>query len=303
MLVSRCQMECPYCAVNRDQPDMPETVLRRSVDLLFTSSWNRVELQFFGGEPLLRWDLVKKGIAYAEKKKGKTKKDVRYLLTTNGLLLDERKAAFLKGYPVTVMVSLDGNKKTQRKNRPLAGSGPYPSGLLEKNLKNLIRAGIDYFVNLTFLPENLPGLQAGIRYLMKAGVRNIQLSYAIGATWGAAPIRAFLGALRRALKMPGFRLVNPLEESEPILGSPQILVTSAGRIYLGCAAVLERSFPLLNEAFYFNDLARVKDIRMLERGKGEQLKLLGRFSRACPPRYKKMIESNLKFGRLLSGFK
>ena len=119
MLTYNCQMECSYCSIDRSRPDMPEDVLFKSIDLLLTSPLEEVELQFFGGEPLLRWDLIKKGINYAQRKSQQKNKKIKYLLTTNGLLLDEEKTSFLKKYKITVMFSLDGDEKTQLQNRPL----------------------------------------------------------------------------------------------------------------------------------------------------------------------------------------
>ncbi|MDD5067862.1 MAG: radical SAM protein [bacterium] len=302
MLTSRCQMICPYCAIDRNEPDMPELVLIQAIDLLFTSLSDKVELQFFGGEPLLRWDLIKKGMAYAGKKSIEEKKKTRYLLTTNGLLLDEQKIRFLKRYPVTIMYSMDGDKKTQIKNRPLAGTGPYPAALLEKNLQDLIRVKADYFVNLTFYPRDLKEMKSNIDHLRELGVKNIQLSYAVGTYWSTDQIRSYLRILSDLAKVPDLNIRNLLSKSEPVLASPQILITSAGKIYLGCAAVLERSFPLLNRAFYFSGLTQVKNLSMLEREQEEQLKILDRCVQKLPSSQKKVISSNLLLGRAVEGF-
>lgn len=301
MLTYNCQMKCPYCAIDRSNPDMPEQVLFQSIDLLLTSPLKEVELQFFGGEPLLRRDLIKKGINYAQKMSRGKRKKIRYLLTTNGLLLNEQNISYFKKYPFTVMFSMDGDKETQVRNRPLI-NGEYPDELLINNLKHLIKSKMDYFINLTFLPENLADLEKNVHYLMDLGAKNIQLSYTIGTHWLKQDIQSYFQILKRIIKIPDLNLRNLLSESEPVLSSTQILVDSSGKIYLGCAAVLEKTFPELNKSFYFKELAKVTDILSLEKTKEEQMTFLEKINKKFSPKLQRMIADNLRLGKMLSGF-
>jgi len=302
MLTNKCQMKCPYCAVDRKYHDMPEHIMKKSIDLLLTSPLKDAQLQFFGGEPLLRWDLIKKGINYSQKMSRKKQKNIRYFLTTNGLLLDELKISYLKQYPITVMFSLDGSSETQIKNRPLIKNSKYPIELLIKNLQSLIKHKIDYFVNLTFSPKNIKDLEKNIHYLINIGAKNILLSYTIGSYWPEKIIKSYLKLLKKFIKIQNLNLRNSTESSEPILGSPQILIDSSGKIYLGCAAVLEKTFPELNKSFYFNELIKVKEILALKRTKKDQVALLKKLSKKFNPKLQRMILNNLRFGELLNDF-
>jgi uncharacterized protein len=303
MLTRNCQMNCRYCFIKRNQPDMGQSTLFRAIDLLLTSPLEETELQFFGGEPLLRWDLVKKGIIYAQNKSREKGKKMRYLLTTNGLLLDGEKLDFLKQYKTTVMFSFDGNEKTLAENRPLINQKKYPSKILIKNLRNLIQnKKIDYFVNLTFLPKNLKHLKENIDYLLNLEAYNIQLSYAIGTYWPPQCISFYLKLLNDFVKIPNLNLRNLDNASEPVLASPQILIDSSGKIYLGCAAVLEKNYPKLNQSFYFSHLQNTKNIFLLKRTKEEQLEFLNKVKPKFNQKLKKVVQNNLEFGELLGNF-
>lgn len=298
MLTHKCQMNCRYCFTRRDLPDMDQTTLFQAIDLLFTSPSEEVELQFFGGEPLLKWDLIKRGINYAEKKSLKTRKRIRYLLSTNGLLLDKRKIDFLKKYKITILFSLDGYEKTQFENRPLFTQKKYSSDILVKNLKNLMESKIDYFVNITFLPQNLKDLKNNINYLLNLGVTDIQLSYAVGTYWPKKDISFYLKILNDIIRIPNLNLRNLINNSEPILASPQSLVDTSGKVYIGCAGVLEKKYPQLNKSFYFGQLQKIKNIDSLYKNPDDIYFLLKENLR----KEKKIFFNNIYLGRKLSHF-
>jgi len=298
MLTHQCQMNCRYCSTRRDLPDMSRKTLFQSIDLLFTSSSKNLELQFFGGEPLLKWDLIKAGINYAQKKSLKTGKKIRFLISTNGFFLNKEKTDFLKKHKTTILFSLDGTEKTQLKNRPLLSRKKYSTGILIKNVKNLAESGIDYFVNMTFMPENLKDLKKNIIYLLSLGVSDIQLSYAVGTYWPQKDISLYLKLLKDIIKIPNLNLRNLINNSEPILTSPQSLVDTSGEIYVGCAGVLEKKYPQLNKLFYFGQLQKIKNIDSLYKTPDDIYFLLRKNLR----KEKKIFFNNIHLGRKLSHF-
>lgn len=299
MLTHQCQMACHYCFLNRSYPDMSEEILYKSIDLLLTSSEPEVELQFFGGEPLLRFDLIKKAIDYAEEKSREKKKSVRYLLTTNGLLLDESKIDYFINYDANILFSIDGAENTQYKNRPCAGKNNNEVFLLiEKNLKMLTGKKVDYFVNMVFLPEDLDSLKRNIEYLISLGVKDIQLSYAIGVEFTKEDIQRFLAVFKEISSAGGVKLRNFCADNEPILSSPQITVDSEGKIYIGCALVLEKSFPEFNKLFYAGRIENFREISALRQSRAQQIRLLAANIEKLPPR----VLTNLYFGLVLDVF-
>ena len=278
MLTTRCQLACRYCFLARRQKDMTLDTMRRSLDLLFTSKSKRVELQFFGGEPLLRFDLIKKAYAYA-KTFGARKKSIKYLLTTNGILLDRKKMQYFKSRKTTIMFSMDGCLKTQNDQRPsiLKKNAMQTTEKILDNLKYLVDYYPDYFVNLVFFPGNSGRLPQDVEFLLKLGVKDLQLSYAIGFSYSHNDLKNFKKALiqvwPQVVKYKA-RIRNFSNNSEPVLLSPQLNISCRGDIYVGCAFVLEERLPFLNKLFYAGCLDKTRSLSEIERSRCHQKALL-----------------------------
>ena len=300
VITCKCQLGCIYCYQDRGRPDLSQKELYDSIDLLFTSPSNEVELQFFGGEPLLRLDLVKKGIEYAQKKKKETNKNIRFLLTTNGLLLDKDLLIFLKEFNVTIMLSVDGNFRTHLKNRPLKTNKPVNYfARISKVLRLIREIGNDYFVNMVFLPQDIKYLDSNLGYLIKEGVRDVQVAYAVGAMFKDSDIFSCVKAFNR-LKEVALRskvnLRNIYTDNEPVFASPQIMVTAGGDIYVGCGILMEKLFPNFSRIFYSGNLRKITNISLLKRSRQEQLALIVRNAHVLSPE----LLSNLYLGIVLS---
>lgn len=119
-----CNMRCPYCygdggGFGGGGAMSPETAFR-AVDWLFEQAGDAVSVlvSFFGGEPLLNVGLIERVVAYARGKAG-SGRDVTFSLTSNLSLLDDRTLAFLVANKVNVLVSFDGPRHIQNRNRPL----------------------------------------------------------------------------------------------------------------------------------------------------------------------------------------
>ncbi len=112
-----CNFACKYCFAKQGNYGektslMSFDVAKRAVDFLYENSTNRkhLEVDFFGGEPLLDFDVVKKTISYAREKY--PDKEWRFTLTTNGSLLTEEMEKFLYDNDVSLVLSLDGGRET-----------------------------------------------------------------------------------------------------------------------------------------------------------------------------------------------
>lgn len=127
-----CNLECRYCFTrgsgNIKKKNMSEAVARAAVDLIFRESNNahRLKIGFYGGEPMLRFDLIKKIIPYADQKAGEFHKTVDYTMTTNGTLLTDEAIRFLVENRVQTTVSIDGSREIHDENRVFPdGSGSF----------------------------------------------------------------------------------------------------------------------------------------------------------------------------------
>ncbi|MDD5067659.1 MAG: radical SAM protein, partial [bacterium] len=143
-LTTACQLNCSYCKMGMISPPrtMSLSTLKKSIDFLLTSRADVITFQLFGGEPLLQWDLVRKGIEYFRQKSRNRKKTYEVSLTTNAVLLTGEKINFFKnaGVDFDIVFSFDGVKKTQNANRPpfrKALAGRYFNQII-RNLKELI---------------------------------------------------------------------------------------------------------------------------------------------------------------------
>jgi len=126
-----CNMKCGYCYADFGLYGGPAGVMtagraREFIDRLFSTCGNapEVSVQFFGGEPLLNYPVVRDATEYAVERARASDKKIRFGMTTNGLLLDEEKAEYLGSRGFTLTVSIDGPKDTNDRIRPTSRGGP-----------------------------------------------------------------------------------------------------------------------------------------------------------------------------------
>lgn len=151
-VTQNCNFKCRYCGyagdgyLNRihNTNTMSYDIAYRAVEFFLSHSFNSKELNvgFYGGEPLLEGELIQSVIKYIESKA--LGKKITYRITTNGSVADKRLLDFMENYNVHLMVSFDGPKRIQNKNRRYAINGRETYDTVEKNLNNLK----DYYPNL-----------------------------------------------------------------------------------------------------------------------------------------------------------
>lgn len=118
----RCNHKCVYChakakPIDAEGYDMDEQTAKKTVDFIFQSPSKAITIEFQGGEPLLRFDLVKIITEYAKKVNKKHKKDLIFRIVTNLTLMKEETLNYLIKERVGICTSLDGNKDVHNKNR------------------------------------------------------------------------------------------------------------------------------------------------------------------------------------------
>ena len=158
-----CNLSCKYCFAGKGKYKgkaeyMSFDVARRAVDFLIKNSGNRkiLEMDFFGGEPLMNLDVVKKTVEYAKEEGKKAGKTFLFTLTTNGVLLDDETADWLNREMENVVLSVDGRKEVHDGVRKTVnGKGSYE--VIINNIKNFVKKRGDkhYYVRGTFTNKNL----------------------------------------------------------------------------------------------------------------------------------------------------
>ncbi len=158
-----CNLNCSYCFASQgkyqgERALMSFEVGKQAFDFLIANSGTRknLEVDFFGGEPLMNWDVVKQLVAYARSVEKQHNKNFRFTFTTNGMLIDDEVIDFLNKEMTNVVLSLDGRKEVNdhfRKN--YAGNGSYDT--IVPKFQRLVekRGGKDYYVRGTFTHNNV----------------------------------------------------------------------------------------------------------------------------------------------------
>lgn len=160
-----CNLRCRYCFAEAGDYGMKKRKLmnfetgKRALDYLLENSGDRenLEVDFFGGEPLMNFDVVKQLVMYGRsREKDFINKHFRFTVTTNGILLDDEKTDFINREMSNVVLSIDGRKEVNDRMRThINGSGTYDE-IIEK-YKKLVekRKHQNYYVRGTFTKHNL----------------------------------------------------------------------------------------------------------------------------------------------------
>ena len=182
-----CNLRCEYCFAGDGEYSggtklMPFRVAKKAVDLLLSKSGTKknVEIDFFGGEPMLNFDVVKQTVAYAFKEQYKYDKQVHFTITTNGTILDEEQLEFINENMDNVVISVDGRKHVHDRFRLYPnGNGSYDLAI--ENAKKIVagRNGKSYFVRGTFTRENLD-FSNDVKHLASFGFRDISIEPVTG---------------------------------------------------------------------------------------------------------------------------
>lgn len=162
-----CNLNCEYCFASQgkyhgERALMPFEVGKRALDFLIENSGSRhnLEVDFFGGEPLMNFEVVKKLVKYAREQEKLHNKNFRFTLTTNGLLIDDDVIAFVNKEMSNVVLSLDGRKEVHDSLRKtISGQGSYD--IIIPKFKKLVKArgGKNYYIRGTFTHNNIDFLK------------------------------------------------------------------------------------------------------------------------------------------------
>ncbi len=177
-----CNLSCGYCFAGDGEYSgpkghMPLEVGKKALDMLVQNSGNRrhLEVDFFGGEPLLNWPVVEALVAYGRSLEEPYGKKFRFTLTTNGLLLTEDKLDFVHREMSNVVLSIDGRPLIHDAMRPFRGGQGSYDKIIPKYKRFLEgRGDKEYFVRGTFTRRNLDFMQ-DILHLAAEGFDRISM--------------------------------------------------------------------------------------------------------------------------------
>lgn len=158
-----CNLKCKYCFASQgnfkgEKALMSSEVGKKAIEYLVKNSGARrnLEVDFFGGEPLMNFELVKELVDYGRSLEKEYNKNFRFTITTNGILLDDEKIDYINENMENVVLSLDGRKEVNdNMRRTINDEGSYD--IILPKFKKMVekRGDKDYYIRGTFTNENI----------------------------------------------------------------------------------------------------------------------------------------------------
>ena len=183
-----CNLNCSYCFASQgkyhgERAVMSFEVGKQALDFLMDNSGTRrnLEVDFFGGEPLMNWDVVKQLVEYARNVEKERGKNFRFTLTTNGMLIDDDVIDFANREMSNVVLSLDGRKEIHDRERvDYAGNGSYDR--IVPKFQKLVesRGGKDYYMRGTFTHAN-PDFTKDVFHMTDLGFKELSMEPVVSA--------------------------------------------------------------------------------------------------------------------------
>lgn len=183
-VTQNCNFNCRYCSFATDngfdrihnEVSMTWEIAQKAINYLYEHSYNSSEITiyFYGGEPLLKFPLIKKIVAYSEKLF--SIKKVKFSMTSNGSLLSEEMMNFFIEHDFHIALSFDGNKEIQNKHRKFGASGNGTFDVVNKNVKRFQSKNKKYFdtqisvMPVVFDDENYDDVR---KFFLSMGIKNI----------------------------------------------------------------------------------------------------------------------------------
>lgn len=224
ILTTHCNMNCRYCYQSvREARSMEWPVARAAADLALSAPGNGTELTFYGGEPLLEFDLMRRLVEYVESARRRDER-VKYWVVTNGTLITDEVSDFLAAHEFKLLLSFDGVREAQ----DFRGGGTFET--LDRVLDSLRERHTDYFrrsveISVTVSPRAVRFLSDSVDYLLGKGVQEIDLTPVMTTSpgWDDGCLRELEAQFERVLQ-------SSLEHLEKIGEVPLLLYAGKGRL-------------------------------------------------------------------------
>jgi len=176
-LTENCNMDCTYCVSDKVRRDMSEEIVDKACDMIF-SSGKSAGFSFFGGEPLLRKDLIYRALDNCKAISERKGIPFNCKMTTNGILLDDEFLECAKAVNMGIGLSFDGLVQ-DRCRKMCGGAGSF--AVVEKNARKLLKYLPKSYAMMTIAPEAADGIAESVRYLYELGFRRINCTIAYGS--------------------------------------------------------------------------------------------------------------------------
>jgi len=170
-ITNACNLDCPYCYVNKSSEQMPEEIGKKSIDHLFNTAkkqnFNTIKIKYAGGEALLNFKLIKILHDYTHQLALKNNIEIDEIILSNGTVITDEVALWLKNTNVRLMLSIDGIGEIHDQQRPTKkGQGSFKK--IENNLLNkLIPYDIKPDICITVTQKNAKGVKDIVKWVLQ----------------------------------------------------------------------------------------------------------------------------------------
>lgn len=191
-----CNLRCKYCFASTGDFGTGRTMMTKEVgfdaiDLLIEKSGKRknLEIDFFGGEPLMNFDVVKEIVEYAKEKEKKYGKKFNFTITTNGVLLNDDIIKYIDENMYNIVLSLDGRKEiNDNMRKTINGKGSY-DGIIDKIKKVAkMRGNKSHYVRGTFTRNNID-FSNDVLHLAEEGFKQISVEPVVAGSKSGLDLR------------------------------------------------------------------------------------------------------------------
>lgn len=185
-ITQNCNLACDYCYIEKKNVTMDLSTARRIIDFIFGNVPfdDKIDIGFFGGEPMLEFELIKDITTIIQDHKKFDPKKITISITTNGTIVSEHILEFIANNNLVLCISCDGPPQVHDRFRNFP-NGRKSSHIVEQN----IRQALNHFpmipVNSVYGVETLKSLPDTVDYMVSLGVSNIYLNPDISAYWTA----------------------------------------------------------------------------------------------------------------------
>lgn len=177
-----CNLRCSYCfaadgTYRQEICYMTDEVAKNAIDFIIERSGKikNLEIDFFGGEPLMNFDVVKNAVVYGKEQATKAGKVFKFTMTTNCMLLNQEKIEFLNAEMDNVVLSIDGRAEVHDFMRKTPnGKGSFDVAIKNAKAFVAVRGDKDYYVRGTFTKNNLD-FAKDVEYLTQQGFNQISV--------------------------------------------------------------------------------------------------------------------------------
>jgi uncharacterized protein len=190
-LTEACNLACPYCfAASGQGGQMSAELARQAVDWLVAQPAERLHITFWGGEPLLRRDLLRELIERAKRGAASQHKSITFSLPTNATLLDEQTAGWLADEGVHIFLSIDGDAVAQAE-RPRRDGGSSHAAAVAGLRAATAAQGRAPAVRMTLAPRNAGRAAESVAFFAAEGVREVLAYAAFDQRWSESELADF----------------------------------------------------------------------------------------------------------------